>query len=183
MLPTQRRRCRGGLRVLWQGSLFGLHSKPHCRANGLLATLRNRAGARRQSHSTASGQERAKCAGQRVLLLSYCGAFWRCGGCRVVHIAVTVFDLLHGRLRGGANRSGILVWSGGKAARAGFMTIWREGFVRTRWLARPNCECNIETLSQTFWSDDLSGRTGFPSFSHLQRPAFTLPSGGGPVRP
>ena len=166
-----------------QGSLFGLHSKPYCCANGLLATLRNRAGARGQSHSTASGQERAKCTGQRVLLLSYCGAFGRCGGYRVVHIAVAVFDLLHGQLRCGANRSGIVVWPGGEAARARFMTIRRGGFVRTRCFVRRTGECNIETLSQTFWSDDLSGRTGFPLFSHLQRPAFTLPSGGGPVRP
>src|SRR5688572_7874953 len=55
--------------------------------------------------------------------------------------------------------------------------------VRYLIVQRPTRECKIEMLSRKCWSDDLSGRIGFPLFSHRERPADPLPNGGGPVRP
>lgn len=174
MLQTPFDRRRGGLRLLRARAVSGLRSNSDRHAHRVFERLRQRTGPRRESRPTAARQKRPKREGERVLLLLDCrvvsGRIHR----GVVHVAVAVSDLFHSRVRTRAVCGGILVPT--RRAKA------RIGRVRSERELRPTRECLIETYSRMFWSDDMSGRIGFPRFTHLKRPASTLPNGGGPIR-
>jgi len=174
MFQTQRERCGRSLRSLRTRDVRRLRLFSVGDANRMFCRLRGRAGARVASPAITPRQERTNRPGQRVLLLPHCGAIGRRGCSRLVHAAVAVLDLLHRRMRAGSGCGGILVWAGGEEA---------ESAVRQRRDSRRIRECLTEILTRNFWCKDLSGRIGFPLFTHLKRPASTLPNGGGPVRP
>ena len=85
----------------------------------MLVRLRGRARCQHQSYSAIARQKRTECSGKRVLLLPDCGVVgWSCCG-RVVHVALPIFNLLHGSMCARAFRSGILARSRSTEAERG----------------------------------------------------------------
>ena len=111
MLHTPRR-GRGRLRVLRTSVVQGLHPIANRAPHGLLERLRGGTCARRPGPANDSTAQRAKRAGQRVLLLCKRRTLRRRRGRRVVHVAFAIFDSVHRRVRGRADRVGHLAWPG-----------------------------------------------------------------------
>ena len=185
MLQAQLSRRSGSVRLLRAGPLHGVRPVADGCTHRLLGGLCDGARAQCPGHPAIARQERAKREGERVLLLFDGGAVGGRGGGGVVHVAGTVPHLFHGSVCAGLVRCGILVSASCAATESRFVSSASVEFegVRRRGVFRPTRGCKIATLSRKFWFDDLSGRIGFPLFTHLERPAFPLPNGGGPVRP
>ena len=119
MHQAQRRR-RGRLRVLRAGFVQRLHSIANRAPNGLFRRLRGSPHARRPSHAHDSPAQRAKRAGQRVLLLRQRRTLRSCSGRRLVHVAFAVFDTVHRCVRGCLDCIRHLVWPGCETAKHRF---------------------------------------------------------------
>ena len=101
-------RGRGCLRVLRTGAVQGLHPIAHRAPHGLLKRMPDGADPRRPDRANDSATQRAKRAGQRVLLLRQ----RRTLRCRInrglVYVAVAVLDSVYRRMRVGVDRVGHL---------------------------------------------------------------------------
>ena len=107
-----------------------LHPIANRAAHGLFERLRGSTHARRPGHANDSPTQRTKRAGQRVLLLCERRTLGCGSGRRLVHVAFAVFDPVHWRVRGRADRIGHLVWPGCEKANHRFV-------VRNPLLFRP----------------------------------------------
>ena len=133
MHQTQRR-SRGCLRVLRTDVVRLLHPIANCAPDGLLERLRGSTHAGRRGYANGSSTQRARRAGQCVLLLRQRRALRRSSGRRVVHVAFAVFDPVHRRVRGRVDCVGRLVWPGCETAE-------HQSTVRNPLLFRPIHEC------------------------------------------
>ena len=116
MLQAQRR-CRSRLRVLRTGTVQRVYPIANRAAHGLLERLRGSTPARRPGHANDSPTQRAKRAGQLVLLLRQRRTLRSGGGRRVVHVAFAVLDSVHRRVRGRVDHVRHLVWQGCETAK------------------------------------------------------------------
>ena len=109
--------CRGGLRVLRTSVMQRLHPIANRAPHGLFERLRGSTHTRRPGHANDSPTQRAKRVGKRALLLRRRRTFRSGGGCRLVHVALAIFDSVHWRVRGRVDCIGHLVRPGREKAK------------------------------------------------------------------
>lgn len=100
--------------------MSGMPSLTDGAAHGLFGGVRKRPGAERAGAAHDPATQRAKRAGERLLLLSLRGIVGGSGSGGVVFVAVAISDLFYGRMRGGSGDGRSLVWA--ECAKGGLVT-------------------------------------------------------------